>query len=314
MSYTQIPNETIMPTSEIYIANANTVGQKELKVIYPVENSAVYGRGYAGSAQELSFNIASNHQAWLPQESYLEFSLAMGTTAGFLPGSVDAVFSKVRVLSPQGTVLLEDQSANVFSRIQQIATISDQNKALCWEENLNSLCVNTDDPQNVITTTPTQYSMKLKQPFFRQLASIPLPITGQLRLVFSLAVDNQAITYATGDSYKLTSPRLLCSMLGYSADFLDKLRIVAEKGGLLLSYVQNYYAGAPSSIAGDNVCAVNFGCKNVLGAIIVNRIPANDSSSSRVEKLGRYLCPITLNSIYAQIGSDQYPQAQITNN
>ena len=307
MSYVQVVNENLMPVSEVLIANQNTVGQKYMKVLYPVENSANYGYGLAGSSKDLTFVVGSAHEAWLPQESYLQFSLQMGTTAGLLPGSVDAVFQKVRVLSPQGTVLLEDAAANVISIITQLTTISNENKALQWEEGLDQLNVTQADAANTITTSAVQYLMKLKQPFFRTLSCIPLPITGQVRIAFSMAVDAQAITYCTGDTYKLTSPQLVCAMVGYEQHFLDKLRQIALKGGLLLSFVQNYYSNAPSSNAGDNALQVNFGTKNALSLIAVNRIIANDASASRVENLGRYQAPITLQEIYAQIGSDKYP-------
>jgi hypothetical protein len=121
--------------------------------------------------------------------------------------------------------------------------------------------------------------MKYKQPFFVENSSIPLPISGQCRLVLNMAQDTQCMSATGGGAvqYQCTSPRLLCPMIAYEQKFLDVLRQVAQKGGLLLCHVQNLWQGSVAVNAEDNVLICQNGAKNVLGAIWVNRIKANDT-------------------------------------
>lgn len=119
-----------------------------LNALYPNENGAVYSYSYAGTSRERSLNIGSAHN-----------TLNFWT---FLIGSVDAVFYKVRVLvGPEGTGLLEDQAATIFSRISLTVTVSNENKALQWEEGLDQLCVIQADAANTVTTAALPYLMKL---------------------------------------------------------------------------------------------------------------------------------------------------------
>jgi hypothetical protein len=300
-----------MPKSEVFIANSNTFGSKRVNIIYPVENSNTYGYNYYGSSQQITFSIGSANSAWIPGETQLEFSLASGTTASILSGSVDAVFDSVRILNQQGTILLEDQCANIFSRIQQLATITTHTANTCWEENLEYLMSDTAS----ITVAAQKYSMSFRQPFFHENSSIPLPITGELRLVLTLARDSQCMNHPASDAvtYALTQPRLLCPMIAYEQKFLDLLRKVADKGGVLLCHVQNYYQGTTADNAGDNVLDIKFGAKNVLGIMYVNRIRANDSLSTYVEKLGRYQAPTDLVETYCMTGSEKFPSCGVDN-
>src|SRR5690348_6532115 len=106
-AYEQVYNEALIPVNKVYIANKNTGGNKNLNVVYPIENGAVYGYSYTNATRQLTFEIGSANSAWLPQQSYLEFDLvASGATGGIISGSVDALFSTVRVLSPQGVCVL----------------------------------------------------------------------------------------------------------------------------------------------------------------------------------------------------------------
>lgn len=133
-------------------------GRKMLNVIYPNENGANFGYNVANSTREISFTIGDSHSGWLSHETTLELKLALRSSATALAGSVDAVFEKVRILTESGVVLLEDQATIEFYRIQHVICRSAENINLQWEENLDSLMLNSA----VVSARAKKYAMKFK--------------------------------------------------------------------------------------------------------------------------------------------------------
>ena len=312
---TQVESERLLPTSEYLVDNLNVAGQKLNLNVYPTEGAGPFGVGYANAINEMSFSIGSQNCALIPNECFLQIGLQMGTTSGgVIAGAVDAVFDRVRIMTQQGLSILDEQWANLHSRMKQIVLVSNENKAVKWEENMDNLC-HADSGANTITTTNKNYLVHFKQPFWEQVQAFPLPISGQLRLVLTMAKDSVVMSITQSDTYKVNSPRLNVSLVPYEFNYLEKLKKVALAGGLVLHYQQHKWVNAPNSTT-NNVIPLKFGVNNAVSIEAVLRLKA-DETSATLENLGKYQIPSndTTKSfnIYATCGSNIYPSCKIDN-
>jgi hypothetical protein len=305
-------NPILEPVSDYMRQELNVGGQKLNVQIHPEEGVSPFGRSVSNAINEMTFNLGSYNCAWLVPETSLSFDLSIGTT-GAIPGSVDAVFDRVRLVHQSGNTILDEQAQNVFSRIKQIALMSTENANANWEEGLQNLML-ADASIDPITPTAKRFNIKFRQSFWDQVKVIPLPILGNCRLILTQARDAQAFTYFTG-SYTVANPVLNVSMLPYEMSYLERLKKVAQAGGLVLHYIQTQWVNKSVANAGINTVPIQFAVKNARSVVAVHRLLANETSAT-LEKLGKYQIPSNDNTqafeIYCQQGGVQYPSSKIT--
>ena len=108
-------NPILEPMDEYEFYDANVGGQKLNVQIHPEEGVSPFGKDVSNAINEMTFNLGSYNCALLPNETSLSFNLSIGTTGG-IPGSVDAVFDRVRLVHQSGLTILDEQASNVLSK------------------------------------------------------------------------------------------------------------------------------------------------------------------------------------------------------
>lgn len=302
----------LMPDTELVADDRNIASPKINLDVFPNEGSANFGYGQVSSQKQMSFTVGSDYASWLPQESHLEFDLKIGTGAGAqLTGDVSALFDRVRLVTQAGVVLVDDQAHNLIQRITQTCVVNDSYKKTSWMSGRNNLCV-PDLELDPLTSSARHYAIELSHNFFKQVRSVPLPITGNLRLIIDLA-DDQTAFYAADmptTKYRIDNPRLSVALVPMTADFTDKLRRVAMAGGLAFNYIQNYYISAPATST-SNTVQVNFAMKSAQSVIAVQRLSTQITDTTQ-DSLNKYQAPAGgLVSIQVRQGSDAFPSTAI---
>ena len=113
---------------------------------------------------------------------------------------------------------------------------------------------------DAITSTAKRFNIKFKQAFWNQVRALPLPVMGNCKLILTMARDKQSFTYLTG-SYTVANPVLNVSMLPYEMNYLERLKKVAQAGGLILHYIQTKWTNKAAASAGINTVLSNFQLK-----------------------------------------------------
>ena len=310
MSLVQVPADLLIPDVQLQAADKNIATPKLLVPVYAQQGAAGFGYNVVSAIRQMTFEIGSLNCAMAPKDSYLQFGLkvAAGTT-GILAGSADQLFSRVRLTTASGVVLVDSQNHALYAQLEDLNTLGAENKAKSWESLRDQVAI-SDLNSLVITSTLQNVILPLRGAFWQQVRSLPLPILGNVRLTFDMNVDFDAfsLTGSTAFRYAVDSPVLYVSMIPYTQSFLDQLRQLASAGSLLLNYSQNYYLQAPCT-ATSNVINISYNMRSMRG-IFGCVLLASEANTFNL-MTNKPQSPTALSSIQLRQGSDQYPSTAI---
>jgi len=304
----------LLPDSIVQADDLNVQSATLYQQFYPDEGSALFGSQAVSAKQEMTFTLGSNNCSMLTDRSYLSFNLgvAAGTT-GILAGDASALFERVRVVSSRGIVLIDQQQQNVLEWVKGINVLDDAQKACRWESlgdqinisDANSLVINT-------ATAAVKVCMPLPGSFFTQVLNLCLPVTGQIRIIFTMAQDFQAFSLcgSTAFRYRVDSPSLTACLQPLTPDFQARMVALARSGGLLLNYSSEYFTRQPIT-ATSNTVTVQRALKSARIVTVLPRLSSEDNTYNLSYLKGQ--SPASgLVSFSCRAGSSIYPSTALT--
>ena len=308
-SIQEVQDVRLLPTAVVEKADRNHALASPLLIpVYAVAGQANYGFGRAAAVKDLEFVIGSQNSAWIPADSYLEFDvkLAVGTTGTISSGN--SFFQRTRLRTQAGVVLHDLESSNLWAKVEDTHLSGAENQAVRWPENQ---CLQTATASCLqVTATAFKVILPLREAIFRQNQAFHLPVTGQLRYSLMMEVDLNALGECAADAlYSIDNPILHCAMIPMESSYIEKIRQVAEAGGLLYHHTALLHNATPT-VAANNTVNIQYAMKSVDALIAVPRLPAqllsasSDSFKSQSPLGG-------LVSIQTQIGSEFFPSSAI---
>lgn len=313
MSLVQVNNFDLIPDSVLQSDNKNIQGAKELVPYYPQQGSANYGYNNSAAQKVMTFEIGSDTSDLKGQDSYLSFDvkLAVGTTGAVVAGDGTCFFNRMRVLTMAGVPLIDQQELALSAWIKNVHTIGDGPKAAKWPSLMDQLNI-SDSASLKITSTAQHVVVPLPTGFWHQIRSLCLPITGNIRIVFDLAPDNQAFSLfnASTDRYRIDNPVIHAHLVPLTPDFLERTRALAAAGGYLLNYSDEYFLRAPCT-ATSNTVNIPYAMKSVRGVVGIAKLDTEDDTYNLSYLKG--VSPLGgLSSLQIRQGSNSYPSSAIT--
>jgi hypothetical protein len=308
--YVNINNQTVAPEEYVISELANISGPKHLNLIYPQE-AGYFGYDQTGANRTSSFEIGSNNYHWIPSESYFEMDVLLSAT-GHLLGEAECLVDRIRIIAQDGTILVDDEDHNLFAHVMNMTTSSNENKNLNWQSGRNNLCV-ADTSVDVLTSA-VKYQMIPNLNFWRFVKSVPLPVSGTLRVELTWAADKNVIfdPHSASPTYKVSNLILMAAMLPVSNDYNDKLRLLAIKKGITIQYDQNFRQHA-QTLGTNNTVYIRNSMKQAKSLIAVHR-KSGYALDYAEGYLYRYPTPKGgISLIQARNGSNSFPYNAITN-
>jgi hypothetical protein len=193
-----------------------------------------------------------------------------------------------------------------------MTTASNENKALNWQAGRNNLC--TTDALVDDLTSAIKYQIIPNLNFWRFVKSVPLPVTGSLRVELTWAADKNVIfdPNTASPTYKVSNLVLMAAMLPVSNDYNDKLRLLAIEKGITIEYDQNFRQHA-QTLSTNNSVYIRNSMKQAKSIIAVHRLSGNALAYAK-GYLYRYPTPKSgISSIQVRNGSNSFPYNAITN-
>ena len=316
MSLVQMNCQALEPTRVIHADQKNIAAPALDQQIYPV-TTGNFGVGCSNPLSEMRFSFGSPNCAWVPSKTLLEFDVAVGAT-GCLARAED-LFSRCRIQTQSGVILVDDAFHNLFSSIQQVAVIGNETKAHNWESGMDAFCQSDANLATYggLTATAVHYCLRPSVMFLDQIQSLCLPLSGNIQIIFTMETDSVALPLysAATPYYIVTNPVLVVHLLPYQPDYLNKLLAIGAAGGYVLNYSSVYHQQAAAA-GTNNTITVNYAMKSIRGAVAVFRI-STELTTRNYNKLQKFQIPGTAftapNVIYYQyqIGSQMFPSSPV---
>lgn len=308
MSIQQVNNGNLLPEMELLKSDRNHSSQKLMLQVFPDAGSGPYGFSATNAIRQLNFTVGSQNAVWIPKESYLQYdiNLATGTTGAI--HCADAPFNRVRISTQTGVVLADSEQYNLFNKIQEQHLYGPNEQRACWEQGMQLQTADASVEQ--LSSSTRRYVVPLKSMMLRMLRSIPLPVTGQLKITIDLEQDlNAMLASASSATYRVNNPVLFVSLAPITSNFQQKLIEAAQAGGLVLCYLQAYRMGLPMN-GNNNSFIIPFAAKSIQSVMLVPRLPAE--FGSEIYDFFKTQSPLGgLSSIQVLQGSEAYPSSAI---